>query len=272
MSMLKQRILTASILGAVLLTGLFLLAPRWTILAFGAVWLVGGWEWAGFGGLRSVPLRLLYCSAIASLLALSWWWTEEPAHLLVLLAAACVWWAAAFVWLMLAPEWHRPRLALLCGIPVLVPSFIALGRLVLSSRGPVDGPKIVLWLVFLVIASDIGAFFVGRRYGQRKLAPRVSPGKTWEGAVGGLCTVILVALGGARLFGFPVGLSIGFGCAVGIFSVIGDLTESMFKRAAGLKDSGVILPGHGGVLDRIDSVTAAAPLYALGLFGSGVIA
>jgi phosphatidate cytidylyltransferase len=271
-SMLKLRILTASILGCVLLTGLFLLAPRWTILAFGAVWLVGAWEWGGFGALHSLPLRLLYCCAIGLLQALSWWWTEEPAHLVVLLAAACAWWAAAFAWLLLAPQWHRPRLALLCGIPVLVPSFIALGRLVLAGHGPVGGPMIVLWLVLLVIASDIGAFFVGRRYGRRKLAPRVSPGKTWEGAVGGLCTVVLIALGGARIFGFPVGLSIGFGCAVGIFSVIGDLTESMFKRAAGLKDSGVILPGHGGVLDRIDSVTAAAPLYALGLFGSGVIA
>lgn len=270
--MLRLRILTASILGCVLLTGLFVLPPPWTILAFGVVWLVGAWEWAGFGGLRSLPLRLLYCCAIAFLLALSWRWTEEPAHRLVLLAAACAWWAAAFVWLVIAPEWHRPRLALLCGIPVLVPSFVALGRLVLAGRGPVGGPMIVLWLVLLVIASDIGAFFVGRQFGRRKLAPRVSPGKTWEGAVGGLCTVVLVALGGARCFGFPAATSIGFGCAVGIFSVIGDLTESMFKRAAGLKDSGVILPGHGGVLDRIDSVTAAAPLYALGLFGSGVIA
>ncbi len=270
--MLRLRILTAAILGGVLLTGLFLVAPRWTILAFGVVWLVGSWEWAGFGGLRRWPPRLVYCCAIAILLALSWRWTEEPTHLVVLLAAACAWWAAAFIWLMIAPEWHRPRLALLCGIPVLVPSFVALGRLILAGGGPVGGPMIVLWLVLLVIAADIGAFFVGRRFGRRKLAPRVSPGKTWEGALGGLCTVVLVALGGARFFGFPTGLSIGFGCAVGVLSVVGDLTESMFKRGAGLKDSGVILPGHGGVLDRIDSVTAAAPLYALGLFGSGVIA
>jgi phosphatidate cytidylyltransferase len=270
--MLRLRILTATILGCVLLTGLFLLEPRWTVLAFGVVWLAGAWEWAGFGGLRSLPLRFLYCCAIALLLAVSWQWTEEPAHLLVLLAAACAWWAAAFLWLIVAPEWHRPRLALLCGVPVLVPAFVALGHLVVAGRGAVGGPLIVLWLVFLVIASDIGAFFVGRRFGRRKLAPRVSPGKTWEGALGGLCAVVLVALCGARYFGLPAGLSISFGCAVGIFSVIGDLTESMFKRSAGLKDSGVMLPGHGGILDRIDSVTAAAPLYALGLFGSGVIA
>ncbi|MGD0493017.1 MAG: phosphatidate cytidylyltransferase [Steroidobacteraceae bacterium] len=270
--MLRLRILTASILGCVLLAGLFLLEPRWTMLAFGAVWLAAAWEWAGFGGLNSMPLRFLYCCAIAALLALSWRWTEDREHLLVLLAAACAWWAAALVWLIAAPEWRRPPLALLCGVPVLVPAFVALGRLIVAGRGTIGGPKIVLWLVLLVIASDIGAFFVGRSFGRRKLAPRVSPGKTWEGAFGGLAAVALVAVCGARYFALPAGLSVGFGCAVGIFSVIGDLTESMFKRSAGLKDSGVLLPGHGGILDRIDSVTAAAPLYALGLFGSGVIA
>jgi phosphatidate cytidylyltransferase len=148
---------------------------------------------------------------------------------------------------------------------------VALGRLDRVSGEPMRGPAIVLWLVLLVIAADIGAFFVGRSLGKHKLAPQVSPGKTWEGALGGLATVALVAWGGAEYFGLPAWQCIAFGCGVGIFSVIGDLTESMFKRSAGLKDSGVLLPGHGGILDRIDSVTAAAPLYALGLFGSGVI-
>jgi phosphatidate cytidylyltransferase len=103
------------------------------------------------------------------------------------------------------------------------------------------------------------------------LAPRVSPGKTWEGAIGGLIMASIVAGAGAVYFSLPVNRAVAFGCGVGIFSIIGDLTESMFKRAAALKDSGSILPGHGGLLDRLDSVTAAAPLYALGLFGSGVI-
>ncbi|HEX4153641.1 MAG TPA: phosphatidate cytidylyltransferase [Steroidobacteraceae bacterium] len=269
--MLRLRILTASILACVLLAGLFMLESRWTILAVGAVWIAGAWEWTRFGGLSSIASRLAYCCAIALLLALAWYWSDDPSRLLALLASACAWWTAAFLWLITAPEWHRPRLVLFCGVPVLIPAFVALGRLVLASRGSVGGPQIVLWLVLLVIASDIGAFFVGRRFGRRKLAPRVSPGKTWEGALGGLLAVALVALCAAECFGLPAGPSIGFGCAVGIFSVIGDLTESMFKRSAGLKDSGVILPGHGGILDRIDSVTAAAPFYALGLFGSGVI-
>ena len=255
--MLKLRIVTACILGCMLLAGLFLLDPDWTALGFGVVLTAGAWEWAGFGGLQSRAARAAYASAIAVLLAL--------------LALACVWWLAAFLWLVVAPVKHRPRLALLCGIPVLVPAFVALGRLDRASGEPMRGPAIVLWLVLLVIAADIGAFFVGRSLGKRKLAPQVSPGKTWEGAAGGLVTVALVAWGGAAYFDLPVRLSIAFGCAVGVFSVIGDLTESMFKRSAGLKDSGVLLPGHGGILDRIDSVTAAAPLYALGLFGSGVI-
>jgi phosphatidate cytidylyltransferase len=129
-----------------------------------------------------------------------------------------------------------------------------------------------VWLVLLVISADIGAYFAGRRWGRRKLAPRVSPGKTWEGALGGLGMVALMAWGGAWYFGLAPLPTVLFGVAVGVSSIVGDLTESMFKRAAGLKDSGALLPGHGGLLDRIDSVTAAAPLYALGLFGSGVLA
>jgi phosphatidate cytidylyltransferase len=123
----------------------------------------------------------------------------------------------------------------------------------------------------MVCAADIGAYFAGRALGKRKLAPRVSPGKTWEGALGGMAGVALMAWAGADHFGLPAFAAIAFGCLIGIFSIVGDLTESMFKRAAALKDSGTLLPGHGGLLDRLDSVTAAAPLYALGLFGAGVL-
>ncbi len=126
--------------------------------------------------------------------------------------------------------------------------------------------------MLLVVASDVGAYFAGRKFGRLKLAPHVSPSKTWEGAAGGLLSVALLAWVGALVFGLPALATICFGCAIGLISIVGDLTESMFKRSAGLKDSGGLLPGHGGMLDRIDSVTAAAPLYALGLFGSGVLA
>jgi phosphatidate cytidylyltransferase len=270
--MLRTRILTAAVLGCLLLAGLFLLSPPWTVLAFGAVFTIGAWEWAAFGALRRTAARLVYAAGIALLLGAAWWWTAAPAHLLVLLAVACAWWAIALLWLSLAPARHHTALVLACGLPVLVPAFIALARLQVATRGFARGPVLVLWLLLLVIAADVGAYFAGRGLGRRKLAPRVSPGKTLEGALGGLLLVALVAWCGAAHFGLPSAAALIFGCAVGIFSIIGDLTESMFKRSAGLKDSGTLLPGHGGLLDRIDSVTAAAPLYALGLFGSGVIA
>lgn len=270
--MLRSRILTASVLACLLLAGLFLLPPRWTVLAFGAVFTFGAWEWASFGGLCAAPSRFIYALGIALLLLLSWVWTGDPVNLMILLDVACVWWAIAALWLSCAPGRHRPALALFCGVPVLVPAFVAVARLQFDTHGFARGPKVVLWLLLMVFGADIGAFFAGRSLGRCKLAPRVSPGKTWEGAVGGVLTVAAVAWAGAAHFGLPIGPGVAFGCAVGIFSIIGDLTESMFKRAAGLKDSGALLPGHGGILDRIDSITAAAPLYALGLFGSGVIA
>jgi phosphatidate cytidylyltransferase len=270
--MLRTRILTAAVLACILLAGLFLLPPPWAVPAFGAVITIGAWEWSGFGGLRRTAPRAVYAAGIALLSFIAWRWTTDPAHLVLLLGAACVWWVIALLWLSLIPARHHSTLVLACGMPVLVPTFIALARLQISTGGFARGPQIVLWLVLLVISADIGAYFAGRSLGRRKLAPRVSPGKTWEGALGGLSMVALVSWGGAEYFGLPPLAVVAFGCSVGVFSIIGDLTESMFKRAAGLKDSGALLPGHGGLLDRIDSVTAAAPLYALGLFGSGVIA
>jgi phosphatidate cytidylyltransferase len=269
--MLKTRVLTGCILGALLLLGLFLLPAFWAVLAFGVVFTIGAWEWAGFGALRTPAARALYTLIVALALVLSWRWSGASSHLIILLSAACAWWVIAFFWLSLAPTWNRPVLTLICGLAVLAPAFVALARLQISAAGFARGPLIVLWLVLMVCAADIGAYTTGRTFGRRKLAPRVSPGKTWEGALGGLAMVALVAAGGAVYFGLSTLSVVAFGCGVGIFSIIGDLTESMFKRAAALKDSGTLLPGHGGLLDRIDSVTAAAPLYALGLFGSGVI-
>jgi phosphatidate cytidylyltransferase len=269
--MLRTRVITGSVLGGLLLLGLFLLPPLQSILAFGAVFTLGAWEWAGFGALSGVAARLVYTAVIALALLASWSWTENPAHLIFFLAAACAWWVLALLWLLFAPARHQRVLTLLCGFAVLAPAFVALARLQVSADGFARGPLIVLWLVLMVCAADIGAYFAGRKFGRRKLAPSVSPGKTWEGAVGGLLATLIVALGGALYFSLPVLEVLILGCCVSVFSVIGDLTESMFKRAAALKDSGSLLPGHGGLLDRLDSVTAAAPLYALGLFGSGVI-
>ena len=269
--MLRVRILTAAVLGTGLFISLFVLPAPWTVAIFAMTFVLAAWEWSAFGALRGRSARLAYTAAVAVLFALSWQCSATVDHLVWLLGLGCLWWVVAFLWLTLAPGRQRPLLTLLCGVPVLVPAFAALARVQLAVRGFARGPDMVLWMLLLVFAADIGAFFAGRSFGRHKLAPRVSPGKTWEGAIGGLAAVILVALAGSLHFGLPLAAGVVFGCAIGVFSVVGDLTESMFKRAAGLKDSGSLLPGHGGVLDRIDSVTAAAPLYALGLFGSGVL-
>jgi phosphatidate cytidylyltransferase len=131
------------------------------------------------------------------------------------------------------------------------------------------GPGYVLFLFLLIWVADIGAYFAGRRWGRRKLALAISPGKTWEGAVGAGAAALAFALAGAAALGlgsrWPGFVAI---CMVTVgFSIAGDLFESMMKRQRGLKDSGSLLPGHGGVLDRVDSLTAAAPVFLLGLHG-----
>jgi len=254
-----------------LLAALFLLPAPWSVFGFGIVFAIGAWEWTGFGGIAPPLSRAAYTILIVVLLYGAWIGTADRKNLLWLLGTGCAWWVLAFLWVCLAPARQQRLLTLACGLVVLVPGFIALGRLLEVSQGFARGPQLVLWLLLLVTGADIGAFFVGRRFGRLKLAPLVSPAKTWEGASGGLLTVALVAWAGSLYFGLPALPVVAFGCAVGILSMVGDLVESMFKRAVGLKDSGNLLPGHGGMLDRIDSVTAAAPLYALGLFGSGLL-
>jgi phosphatidate cytidylyltransferase len=157
----------------------------------------------------------------------------------------------------------------LAGDLILVPAWGAL--VALHGQEP-HGPAWVLFLAALVWLADIGAFFAGRRWGRRKLAVRVSPGKSWEGVAGGVLAAlagaaVAVVLAGEPLHQVPI-LFVLVVVTVAA-SVLGDLTESLFKREAGLKDSGGLLPGHGGVLDRIDSLLAAAPVFVLGLVWLG---
>jgi phosphatidate cytidylyltransferase len=135
----------------------------------------------------------------------------------------------------------------------------------------VRAPSYLVFVLVLVFAADIGAYFAGRNFGRLKLAPRVSPGKTWEGVLGGLVSAALVAVVGAYWFDLPLARFLPLCTAVAAVSIVGDLTESMFKRYVGLKDSSKLLPGHGGILDRIDSLTAATPVFALGLMWLGVL-
>jgi phosphatidate cytidylyltransferase len=266
---IKKRVLTAAVLIAVLLAVVLWLRPEATIVALTLVVLAGAWEWSAF--LRATRLwqRLLYVAAVAVMLPFVWYFTESQDGLKLVLVIAVLWWVVALGWVMFAPRRVSSSAAAIAGVLALVPAWIALARLRLDF---VRGAEWVLFALVLVQVADIGAFFVGRRFGRRRLAPNVSPGKTWEGVIGGLIASALVAVAGSSLFNIPLYQFLPLCLAAVAFSIVGDLTESLLKRFAGLKDSGRLFPGHGGVMDRIDSVTGAAPVLFFGLLLLGVSA
>lgn len=241
--------------------------PTWlAALLFGVPWTFGAWEWARLlpwpawlGGLYTLVFVLL---ALGS----GPWLDAAGAEQIAVLATG--WWALAFVGVSLYP-WRIPAAVLAAaGLLALVPSWILF--VYLHGSGP-DGPARVLAVLFIVWAADVGAFFCGRGFGRVKLAPAVSPGKTWEGVVGGLLAATLLAVLAALWLGEPLASWTATGFAAALVSIVGDLTVSVAKRQAGRKDSGHLLPGHGGILDRMDSLTAAVPIFFLGLSLAGLV-
>lgn len=265
---LRKRVATAAILIALLLVVLFWLPALATLAVLTIVVLMGAWEWSAFLRWTDLGARAAFVALVAVLLPVAWRLTRTPGGLEALLLAALLWWLLALLWIVVAPRRVRPWSAGLAGLLSLVPAWLALSRLRLETR---HGAQWVLFALVLVWMADIGAYFCGRRFGRRRLAPAVSPGKTWEGALGGLLASGVVALAGAAWFGLPLGPFLLLCLAAVAFSIVGDLTESLLKRFAGMKDSGTLFPGHGGVMDRIDSVTGAVPVLLLGLTFLGVL-
>lgn len=268
MSKLLQRVITATVLFAVVLVVFFRLPTAAAAALLGAFVTMAAWEWGGFLRLEQPLLRAGYAFLVLALMLASIGVFPDLLSLRPLLWASLVWWVIAFFWVLRYPTPIARTAGAACGIVVLVPAYPALVTLLRAGE---RGPEYVLLLLGIVWAADIGAYFVGRRFGRTRLAPRVSPGKTWEGLIGGLLGAACIAAIGASALDLPIGFVVPLGVSVAAISVVGDLTVSMFKRNAGLKDSGVLFPGHGGVLDRIDSVTAAAPLFLLGISWTGLV-
>lgn len=266
--MLRQRIITATVLALVAIWAVLELPAVGFGLVLLAVILLGAWEWARLAGLDGTGGRLLYGGLVLAAVLALWPLVGSVAFVEGLLVLVCVGWCYALFWIgryALHPD-RRDRALMVgvAGVVVLVAPWVAL-------MGLRDGfgPPYVLFLLLLIWVADTGAYFAGRRWGRRKLALTISPGKTWEGAFGaGMATLVFASIGatilemGARWPGFVVVCMVTVG-----FSIVGDLFESMMKRQRGVKDSGALLPGHGGVLDRLDSLTAAAPVFLLGLYG-----
>jgi phosphatidate cytidylyltransferase len=269
--MLRKRILTAIILVSLLIVALFFFPIHWNVLLFGLFVAAAAWEWAALSGFQRLSAKLLYVFSIL-VLGIAGISTLSHATLVIYyLFAALLWWIWAFVEIISRKEINQGMFTTTAGravggFLVLLPLWVSTVYLLSADQGR---PRDLLFLFVLVWVADTAAYFTGSFLGRTKLAPKVSPGKSVEGVVGGLIGAVLLAwLCGTMIWNYEFSLLmqwIGLAVVVVLFSVVGDLTESKLKRVAGVKDSGNLLPGHGGILDRIDALTAAAPVYALGL-------
>ena len=260
--MLRERVITALLLVAALLTVLFFASRDVGVVLFGVLLLVAAWEWSGLAELSGSIRRAAYTLALA--LVIGWLAWSMPTGRMPegLLWFQLALWGGVAVLLTRFPLRLPQPVVLAGGLVLLSLAWLAFA-LLLKTRA--FGPQWVLYLFLVVGAADVGAYFAGRFLGRVKLAPRISPGKTWEGLIGGLALVSVVAVAAAAWFGVPAPGLVALSLATAGISVIGDLGISMLKRTAGLKDTGHIFPGHGGVLDRIDSLLAAIPLFVLGI-------
>jgi len=271
--MLAKRIITAVILAPIMAAGIFFLPLPQFAAFIGFITLLGAWEWSNLAGVSSLLGRAAYTGAIAVLLAgLYWLQLSVPDVGYYVLWIGLAWWLLAFYFVSTYPKsigvWQPQVMQLVMGGLVLIPMWV--GFYFLKQF-----PNSSLWIILLMLfiwGADVGAYFAGRLFGESKLAPNVSPGKTWAGVVGGLITVYLVAILAGLFFapgeGFNATNWLSFlfaATVVSAVSIIGDLVESMVKRNRGVKDSSNLLPGHGGVLDRADSMCAAVPVFALAL-------
>lgn len=267
--MLRRRILTAAVLVPLVVAAVLLLPSTAVAAVFGLIAVLGARELARLGGIDGAAGGWGYAGGVA-LLLVAVGLLLDSSYLLWLLAAAVTWWLAVTLLLLLGrvavtPRAGRQTRLLIGGALLLAACWVALVSL---HRGAEQGPARLLFLLVLIWVADSAAYFSGRRWGRAKLAPLVSPGKTRAGLYGALVGAALCALVMHQLALLPTAdwpALLGLCLLITVVSVGGDLWESLLKRRRGMKDSGALLPGHGGVLDRIDSLIAAAPVFALGV-------
>jgi len=273
---LKQRFITALILAPLLLCGVFFLEPTYFSWFIGLIVALAAWEWANLSSLTSQLARVAYAGVIALLILVL-----SQMDLQWVLSVSVMWWVIATLFVLSFPDtsnyWSRTSVRCLIGIFTLLPMWKALVFVRTATFAPIPELSplwIISYMFLLVWAADTGAYFAGKAWGRAKLAPRVSPGKSWAGAWGGVvATIVLsvIASTSLNLESAQVLVLAIITLLTAAISIIGDLTESMFKRQRGIKDSSNLLPGHGGVLDRIDSLVAAIPVFVFLLLSVGWI-
>lgn len=273
--MLLHRVLTALVLLPLLLGAIWFAPTGGLYLLFCGVGALMAWEWTTLMGVADRARRWAYVAVTLLVLAAVWLVPARAQLLPWLMGASLLWWLFA---LSLFPGFpqnfqRRPPGTLpmsLLGLLLVSSTLLALAALHAMDNGIYK----LIYVLFIVFAADTGAYLAGRNFGKHKLAPAISPGKTVEGALGGLLLCAAWAMtAGTYVFrttGHDTWVLLGLTLFVAAISIVGDLVESMFKRAVGVKDSGNLLPGHGGILDRVDSILAAAPTMVLGLYLTGL--
>jgi len=266
---MKTRILAALVMLPVVICAILLLPTPWLAALAAAVFLLGLWEWLRLiGVIQGTPCTILITLNLALMVLMTWASGGTLVLLHLALLAGALFWLLALTWLRrpsfgAQPEHPARMLKLIAATLAIVPAWAAL--VLLHAGG--NGPRWLLTALVIVWAADSGAYFVGRALGKRKLAASISPNKTVEGMLGGLLAALVAAAGMGAFAGIAladVGWLLLVAALTALASVIGDLFESLLKRHAGVKDSGSLIPGHGGVLDRIDGLLPALPIFALG--------
>jgi phosphatidate cytidylyltransferase len=279
--MLKQRIITALILAPLALYAILFLPIFWFEIAIAGVVGIGAYEWAAMAGVTARPKKLVFmvaafaiCIGLSTIVDASIIWYQGQLHGLYrfILTVAVIWWLLSLAMVLAYPKyskvWRDSKIVrTIFGALTLIPTWVAVIalRTSLHDVDPFYGASLIFYVLGIVWAADIGAFFVGVKFGRHKLRPNVSPGKSLEGLLGGIAaSFAIIAFAALHYQVEPsrIWLHLAIGGVTVAVSALGDLNESMLKRCAGIKDSGKILPGHGGVLDRIDSLTAAFPVFA----------
>lgn len=265
---MKQRIITALLVTPIAVATILLLPTVALAMFIAVLCLIAFWEWSRLSGMRSRPIRAALVASLAVLMIVVWfgidtwlWW--------FVVSAGAIWWLFAFLWLRsysfaAAPTRENTAIKLLAGYLAILPSWAALTKIHLMQPSPHTW---ALYSLAIVWAADTFAYIVGKRWGRNKLAAKISPGKTIEGVYGALVGSALFTFIGGWLLDVRDGQLIGLillAMICVLFSIVGDLFESLIKRHANVKDSGAMFPGHGGVFDRLDGVFAALPIFALG--------
>jgi phosphatidate cytidylyltransferase len=265
--MLKQRLLTALVLGPLIIWGIFALSETMFNLVLAGVTGLAAWEWARLGNLQAMLQRILYAGLVVVVLCGLINLPQQELVIKGVFITVLLWWLVVVVRLSSYRQRNLPTgisalPTLLAGLPVLIGFYY--GLILLRQN---YGPTWILALLLLIWIADSAAYFTGRRFGRRKLLVAVSPGKSWEGVYGALLSCLIMAVAIAYYFQRVdhLGVLIGICLFAVLISVAGDLNISYYKRRAGLKDSSHLLPGHGGILDRVDSLTSAAPVFYAGL-------